>query len=208
MGPLDTAYTLMVPWIDVVGTFVFGLSGGMLAVRRNLDLFGILVLSAAAATAGGAIRDMAIGDQPVAVLRDQSYLFVALAAGLTAFVAHPLVERLTKPVMLLDALGLALFAVSGTQKALLFGLGPAPSLLLGVMTAVGGGVLRDLLVAEVPRVLREEVYAVAAILGAGVVVAGHYLGWPAVPTAIAGGALTFVLRVVSVRLGLRLPRAK
>lgn len=208
MGPLETGYVLMVPILDLMGTFVFGLSGGMLAVRRNLDLFGILVLSAAAASAGGALRDMSIGDQPVAVLRDQRYLMAAGAAGLTAFVAHRWVEKFPKPVMLLDAMGLAVFAVAGSQKALLYGLAPAPALLLGVMTAVGGGVVRDLLVAEVPRVLREEVYAVAAVLGAAVVVLGNQLGWSAVPTALAGIVLTFVLRVVSVRYGLRLPRAK
>lgn len=195
-------------WLDLAGTFVFGLSGGMLAVRRQLDLFGVIVLATAAATAGGAIRDMAIGDQPAAVLREPLILLAALAAGLAAFLAHPLVERLTKPVMLFDAMGLGLFAVSGTQKALAFGLAPAAACLIGVLTAVGGGVIRDLLVTEIPRVLREEVYAVAAILGAALVALGAHLGWPALPTALAGAALTFALRVASVRLGWRMPRAR
>lgn len=195
-------------WLDLIGTFVFGLSGGMLAVRRQLDLFGVVVLSVAAASAGGVIRDMAIGDTPVAMLRDGRYLALAVAAGLVAFLAHRQVERLNKPVMLLDALGLGVFAVSGSQKALMFGLGPVQACLLGVLTAVGGGAVRDLLVAEVPRVLREEVYAVAAILGAAVVVGGAALDLPVLMTATAGVALTFVVRVLSVRLGLRIPRAK
>lgn len=195
-------------WLDLIGTFVFGLSGGMLAVRRQLDLFGIIVLSVAAASAGGVIRDMAIGDTPVALLRDGRYLGIAVAAGLVAFLAHRSVERLNKPVMLLDALGLGVFAVSGSQKALMFGLGPVQACLLGVLTAVGGGVVRDLLVAEVPRVLREEVYAVAAILGAAVAVGGSLLGLPPLVTAPAGVALTFFVRVLSVRLGLKIPRAR
>jgi uncharacterized membrane protein YeiH len=204
----DVSLTTIALWLDLVGTFVFGLSGGMLAVRRQLDLFGVIVLATAAATAGGAIRDMAIGDQPAAVLRDPRYLIAALAAGVTAFLGHRRVERLTKPVMLLDALGLGVFAVSGTQKALLFGLNPAAACLIGVLTAAGGGVVRDVLVAEVPRVLREEIYAVAAILGAAVVIAGHIWGWPPLVTAALGVGLTFAARVASVRLGLRIPRAR
>lgn len=204
----DASLTTLALGLDLTGTFVFGLSGGMLAVRRQLDLFGVIVLATAAATAGGAIRDMAIGDQPAAVLRDPRILVAALAAGLVAFLGHRLVERLTKPVMLLDALGLGVFAVSGTQKALAFGLNPAAACLIGVLTAVGGGVVRDLLVIEVPRVLREDVYAVAAILGAALVALGAHLGWPPLLTAGLGIALTFVTRVGSARLGLRIPRAR
>ncbi len=204
----ETSLPVIGLWLDLIGTFVFGLSGGMLAVRRQLDLFGIFVLALAAATAGGAIRDMAIGDQPAAVLRDHRYLLAALAAGLAAILAHRRIERLNKPVMLLDAVGLGVFAVSGTQKALLFGLGPASACLIGVLTAVGGGVVRDLLVTETPRILREDVYAVAAILGTIVVVAGDRFGWPALETAVAAAMLTTLARVASVRLGLRIPRAR
>ncbi len=195
-------------WLDLIGTFVFGLSGGVLAVRRNLDLFGVIVLASAAATAGGAIRDMAIGAQPAAVLQDERYLLAALAAGIVAFVAHRTIEKLSKPVMLFDAVGLGVFAVSGAQKALLFELGPAPACLIGVLTAVGGGAVRDLLVAEVPRVLREEIYAVAAIVGTILVVAGNHFDWPPLLTAIVGFAATFAIRLLSVRYGLRMPRAR
>lgn len=110
--------------------------------------------------------------------------------------------------MLFDALGLGVFAVTGCQKALDAGLSPVPACLVGVLTAVGGGVVRDVLVAEVPRVLREDVYAVAAILGTFVVVAGENFGWPPLITAGAGAGLTFAARVLSVRLGLRIPRAR
>lgn len=204
----EFSVTPLVLGLDLVGTFVFGLSGGMLAVRRQLDLFGIMVLATAAAAAGGAIRDMAIGDQPIAFLRNNLYLLVTIAAGLVSFFFHRLIERFDKPVMLLDAVGLGVFAVSGTQKALGFGLSPASACLIGVLTAVGGGVIRDLLVAEVPRVLREEIYAVAAICGALIVVIGASLGWPMAETAVAAATITIALRIASVRLGWKIPRAR
>ncbi len=201
-------YASLLWWLDMTGTFVFGLSGGMLAVRRQLDLFGVIVLATAAATAGGAIRDMAIGDQPAAVLRDPSYLLATLLAGLTAFFLHRQIERAAKPVMLLDALGLGTFTVAGTQKALLFGIEPASACVIGVLTAVGGGVVRDLLVTEIPRVLREEIYAVAAIIGAGLVILGDHFGGPPLLTALLALTATFAIRLLSVRFALRIPRAR
>jgi len=194
-------------WLDLAGTFVFGISGALLAVRRGLDLFGIAVLALAAGLAGGMIRDVLLGATPPTALADPRYLLTALAAGVFAFFAHRLVERVAKPVMVLDALGLGLFAVSGCTKALLFGLGPLPAVLLGIVTAVGGGALRDLLVAETPRVLREEIYALAAMVGAATVVAGAALGLPEGWTAGAGILACFALRVVSVWRGWRAPRA-
>ena len=193
--------------LDLLGTFVFGLSGGMLAVRRELDVFGVLVLAVAAGLAGGLIRDVLIDAEPPAALEDTWLLLAALAAGGTTFFGHRLIERFTKPVMLLDALGLGLFAVSGCKKALLFGLDPLPAVILGILTGVGGGVLRDLLVTEVPRVLREEVYALAALLGASVFASGLVLDLPEVGVATAAVASTFAVRVVSVWRGWRAPRA-
>jgi uncharacterized membrane protein YeiH len=194
-------------WLDLLGIFAFGLSGAIVAVRRRLDLFGVMVLALAAGLAGGLLRDIILGDLPPAALDDTRYLLAALAAGPTVFFGHRLIARLSKPVMVLDALGLGLFAVSGCRKALLFGLDPLPATILGVLTAVGGGALRDLLVAEVPRVLREEVYALAALLGAAVVVLGLHVGLPDLWVATAGVALTFLLRLVSVWRGWQAPRA-
>jgi uncharacterized membrane protein YeiH len=193
--------------LDLTGTFVFGISGAMLAVRRRLDVFGIAVLAVSAALAGGMLRDMALGATPPAALADPRYLLAALAAAAAAFFAHRLIERVRKPVMVLDALGLGLFAVAGCQKALDAGLQPLPAMLLGVLTAVGGGVVRDLLVAETPRVLREEVYALAALVGTCLVVAGEALALPALWTAATGVGATFVLRVLSVWRGWQAPRA-
>lgn len=197
----------LVVGLDLLGTFVFGLSGGALAVRRRLDVFGVLVLSVAAALAGGMVRDVLLGATPVAALRDERYLLAALGAGGAAFLFHRVLDRLGKPVMVLDALGLGLFAVTGCRKALAFGLDPVAAIMLGVLTAVGGGALRDLLVTEVPRVLREEIYALAALVGAAVVVLGDRLGFPEAAVTVAGVVLAFVLRVVSVVRGWSAPRA-
>lgn len=193
--------------LDLLGTFVFGLSGGTLAVRRSLDLVGVLTLAVAAALAGGMMRDALLGATPAAALVDARYLLAAIAAGVVAFLGHPALERLGKPVMVFDALGLGLFAVTGCQKALEFGLAPGASVLLGVLTAVGGGTVRDLLVAEVPRVLREEIYALAALAGATVVVVGGHLGLASWLVTLAGVASAFLLRVVSVTYGWNAPRA-
>ncbi len=192
--------------LDLLGTFVFGLTGGTLAVRRGLDLVGVLALATAAALAGGLLRDALLGATPAAALADQRYLLAALLAGVAAFLAHPLLERLGKPVMVFDALGLGLFAVTGCRRALDAGLGPLPCLLMGVLTAVGGGIVRDLLVAEVPRVLREEIYALAALLGAAVLLLGDALGASGTG-AVLGVLLAFLLRVLSVAFGWRAPRS-
>ena len=192
--------------LDLLGTFVFALSGGTLAVRRRLDIFGIMVLAVAVGVAGGIVRDVLL-DAPPAALTETRYLLAALAAGAVVFVASPLIERLSRPVMLLDAFGLGLFAVSGCQKALAFEMGPLAAILLGVVTAVGGGVLRDVLVAEVPRVLREDVYALAALLGAVVFVLCVRFGLPQPGAAVIAVVLTVVVRVLSVWRGWQAPRA-
>ncbi len=193
--------------MDLTGVFIFGLTGGTMAVRRQLDIFGVIVLSMVTALAGGLLRDLLIGAVPPASLRDDRYLIAALLSGLSAFFFHPQINRLVKPVMVLDAAGLGLFAVAGCGKALTYGLTPVPAVLLGVLTACGGGVVRDVLVAEVPRVLREEIYAMAALLAAVIVIAGAELGLPRTPVAIAAALAGFLLRVVSVWRGWSAPRA-
>jgi uncharacterized membrane protein YeiH len=202
------ASTLLV--LDLVGTFVFALSGAAAGVKERVDLFGVLVLSFAAASAGGIMRDLLIGAVPPAAISDWRYLAASLLAGLVVFVWYPISERLPNlrdRVLIFDAAGLGLFAVAGTQKALGYGLNPVMAALLGMLTGIGGGMLRDLLVAEVPAVLRSELYAVAALAGALVVVAGHELSLPPTALAIAGAALCFGLRLVAIRRGWRLPVA-
>ena len=193
--------------LDLVGTFVFALSGGMMAARRRLDLFGVLVLSFAAASAGGITRDLLIGAVPPAALVDWRYPAVSLAAGVVTFLWTPWIERLQTPVRMFDALGLAVFAVAGTHKALAFGLAPPMAAGLGMLTGIGGGMLRDLLMTEVPLVLRAELYAVAALAGAFVVAAGDALGLHDTATAVAGALVCFGLRMTALRLGWHLPVA-
>lgn len=204
----DELLRTLVLLLDLGGTFAFALSGGMAGVRRRLDIFGVLVLSFAASTAGGIARDLLIGAVPPAALEDWRYLAVSLAAGLICFLWASLIERLHNPVRMLDAMGLALFAVAGAQKALAFGLGPVMAALLGMLTGIGGGVARDVLLAQVPAVLRADLYAVAALAGAGIVVGGHLLHLPIIVTACGGGLVCFGLRMTAIRRGWRLPVAR
>lgn len=193
--------------LDLGGTFVFALSGAMAGVRHRLDVFGVLVLAFAAATAGGITRDLLIGAVPPVAVADWRFIVVSLLAGLTTFRWHPIVHRLQDAVLIFDAAGLALFAVSGALKALAFGANPVAAVLLGMLTGIGGGMLRDVLVTQIPNVLHAELYAIAALAGATVVVAGVVLGVPTLPVAVMGAALCFGLRLAALRRGWGLPVA-
>jgi uncharacterized membrane protein YeiH len=193
---------------DLGGTFIFALSGAMAGVKHRLDLFGVLVLAFAAGNAGGISRDLAIGAIPPAAIVDWRYVAVSILAGLITFYWYAGINRLSNPVLVFDAAGLALFAVSGAGKALAYHAGPVASILLGMLTGIGGGMTRDVLVREIPSVLRTELYAVAALVGAGVVVLGNILHVPTFVAAIAGAVLCFGLRIVAMRRGWQLPVAK
>jgi uncharacterized membrane protein YeiH len=194
--------------LDLAGTFVFALSGAMAGIRHKLDLFGVLVLAFAAGNAGGLTRDLLLGATPPPAISDWRYIGVSLVAGLVTFSWSPILDRMRSSVLVLDAAGLSLFAVSGTLKALAAGLNPAAAMLLGVLTGIGGGMLRDVLVSEVPAVLRGELYASAALAGTAVVVLARLLHLPTPAGAIAGAALCFVLRYLAIRRGWRLPVAE
>lgn len=193
---------------DLAGTFVFAVSGAMLGVRRRLDIFGILVLSFAASSAGGVVRDLLIGAVPPAAISDWRYLAVSVAAGLLTFVCSSPMTRLREPILIFDAAGLALFAVAGAEKALTHGLNPLMAALMGMLTGIGGGIVRDLLVARTPVVLKSDLYALAALAGAGLVVAGRVLHLPVVPTTVAGAVACFALRLLAIRFGWNLPVAR
>jgi uncharacterized membrane protein YeiH len=193
--------------VDIAGTLVFAVEDATAAMRANLDLLGLMVLAFATALGGGIIRDVFIGDTPPALLRDWRYSAVAFAGGAVAFFLHQFVQGVPGTLtMVLDAAGLALFAIAGTQKALVFGLHPFVSILLGTITGVGGGTVRDVLLAQVPGVLRADVYATAALAGSAVMIGGCKLRWPRRSAAIIGGAVCFLLRVISVWLHWNLPR--
>jgi uncharacterized membrane protein YeiH len=194
--------------LDFVGTFAFAISGAVAAVRRELDLFGVLVLSFVAASTGGILRDVLIGAIPPATLVDWRYLVIAVFAGMLTFYYPPLIRKLRSPVQLFDAAGLALFAVIGTQKALLYGLDAPMAALLGMVTGIGGGMARDVLLREIPTVFRAELYAVAALAGASIVAIGESLDTPSALTTMAGAVVCLGLRLGSIYLGWHLPRAK
>ncbi len=193
--------------LDLGGTFVFALSGALAAVNRRLDIFGILVLSFVAGNFGGITRDVLIGAVPPAALADGRYLLVSVLAGLLAFFLYAGVNKLRTPVLLFDAVGLSFFAVAGAQKAIEYGLSPVMAALLGMLTGIGGGMTRDVLLMEIPQVLRSDLYAVAALAGASIVVVGNMLGVPYGASALAGGMLCFGLRYMAIGHHWHLPVA-
>ena len=194
--------------LDLAGTFVFALSGAMAGVKHRLDVFGVLVLSFVAANTGGITRDVLIGAVPPGAISDWRYMGVSLVAGLLTFSFPSAITQRWSPVLLFDAAGLALFAVSGAHKALAYGLNPVMATLLGMLTGIGGGMARDVLLAEVPTVLRADVYAVAALVGAAIVVIANLLQLPSGVAALVGAALCFGLRVTAIKHGWRLPVAR
>jgi uncharacterized membrane protein YeiH len=191
--------------LDLAGTFVFALSGALAGVKRQLDIFGVLVLSFAAANSGGITRDLLIGVVPPGAIADWRYLGVSL---IITFCFSSLIVRMSNSVLIFDAAGLALFAVTGASKALAHGLNPLMAIVLGMVTGIGGGMVRDVLLAEIPTVLRAELYAVAALAAAAIVVAGHMLQLPVAPVTVAALISCFTLRVMAIRYGWRLPVAK
>ncbi len=201
----DITVSAIVPVLDLTGTFVFALSGAMAGVRHRFDLFGVLVLAYAAGVVGGITRDVLIGAVPPPGIADWRYIIVPIVAGLITFQWHSVIERLRSPVLMFDAGGLALFAVSGTLKALDYQLGPIAAIVLGMLTGIGGGMLRDVMAGESPAVLRGDVYAVAALTGAAVVVGGRMLEFPSGLVAVAGAGICFGLRLLAIRRRWQLP---
>ncbi len=193
--------------LDLVGVFAFALSGGLVAVRKRLDLFGVLVLAGATGLGGGVLRDLLIGLIPPIGISDWRLVATALAAGLVTFVYHPGVERLGRLVKVLDAVGLALFAVGGALLALARpGIPPLAAIIVGTITAVGGGALRDVLVGQVPEVLRRELYALPALFGSAIVVVAYEVNLISPFVVWGAAALVFGIRMVAVVLHLNAPQ--
>lgn len=192
--------------LDLLGIFVFAVAGGLVAVRKELDLVGVLALAAVTALGGGLMRDVLIGDVPPPGLEDWRYLSVPLGAGLLVFFFHPALGRLERLIRQIDAGGLGLFAVAGALKASDYDLGPMPAAILGVVTAVGGGVLRDVLVRDVPAILRRgELYAIPALAGAGVAVVGAEAGLADAVVAGPAAAVTIIWRLLTIHRGWTAP---
>jgi uncharacterized membrane protein YeiH len=193
----ETSTTLIV--VDLIGTFVFAISGALVAVRKELDVFGVLVLAMSTGLGGGFLRDVLIGDTPPAALVDWRYLLVPLGAGLLTFFYHPSIARGEVVVNVFDALGLALFVVAGATKAMHVGLGPVPSTLMGLVTGIGGGMLRDVLAGRVPIVLRPGLlYAIPAAAGAAITAFGLQVGVPTAVVAAVCAGVCGVWRILAI----------
>jgi uncharacterized membrane protein YeiH len=195
--------------LNLIGTFVFAISGALLAVRKNYDIVGMAVLAWITAIGGGVIRDLVIGAVPPAAFTNVIYFLLPLLATALTFFAHVQMNRLNAAVLVFDAAGLAVFCISGTVKALNYGLGPVPAAALGVLTAVGGGIMRDVLAQEEPSVLsaKSELYALPAAFGSAMVVVIPHLP---IDNSLAAGltaVFVFALRLLALRFGWRAPRA-
>lgn len=184
--------------LDLVGIFVFSISGALVAVRKDLDVFGALVLAGTTGLGGGFLRDVLIDAAPPAALSDWRYLLVPVAAGMLTFRFHPTVGRMERTVNVFDAFGLSLFCVAGALKAMDYGLGPVPSALMGMVTGIGGGMLRDLLAGRVPVIFRGELYAIPALAGAFVAVLGIRADLPVVLVSVAGAGVCLSWRLLAI----------
>ena len=201
---MDTSSAYLV--LDLTGTFAFALNGALTAIRvARLDIVGVVTLGMITAIGGGMIRDVLLGDLPPATFSDWRYLAVAAGGSLIAFVFGRGLDRLATAIVLLDAAGLSLFAVSGALKSLDFGVGPVQAVILGAVTGVGGGTLRDVLIREVPAVLTSGLYAIPALVGAFVVVAADQLGAPELAAAVIAAGVCFAIRMVGVHFGIDAP---
>lgn len=191
--------------LELVGIFVFALSGGLVAVRKHLDIFGVLVLAGTTGLGGGFLRDVLIDATPPAALDDWRYLIVPVGAGLITFAFHPTLGRMERMVNVFDAAGLGLFCVTGALKALEYGLGPVPAALMGMVTGVGGGMARDLLAGRVPVVFSSELYATPALAGATWAVLAQDQGWSVWVVAVPGVLVCFGWRVLAIVRNWRAP---
>jgi uncharacterized membrane protein YeiH len=196
--------------LDLAGTFAFALNGALTAVRAtHVDIVGVVTLGVITAVGGGIIRDVLLGALPPATFLDWRYLAVAAGGGLIAFLFSRWLGRFTSSIDVLDAAGLSLFAVAGAGKALEMGVGPMQAIILGAVTGVGGGTVRDVLIRQVPGVLSSGLYAIPALVGAGLVVVADSLGVdhvPGAPAAFGAAGVCFLIRVVGLHFDLDAPR--
>jgi uncharacterized membrane protein YeiH len=202
---VDTTFPLFLA-LDLTGVFAFALNGALTAIRvARLDVVGVITLGMITALGGGIIRDILLDSLPPATFNDWRYLAVAATGGMVAFIFGRHLDRWVNPILVLDAAGLSLFAVSGALKTLELGGGPAQAVILGAVTAVGGGTLRDVLIGEIPTVLRSGLYAIPALAGALVMVLAEEFGAAEPPAAVGGALLCFTIRIVGVHYRLEAP---
>ena len=205
---MDTTSTTFLV-LDLTGIFAFGLNGALTAIRViRLDIVGVVTLGMFTALGGGVIRDILLGALPPASFSDWRYLTVAAGGSLVAFLFGQSLDRLATLILVLDAAGLSLFAVSGALKGLDFGIGFGQAVILGTITAVGGGTLRDVLIREIPTVLTSGLYAIPALVGAFIVVVADRIGAAGLPAAVISAGVCFAIRMLGVRFDVQAPRPR
>jgi len=208
MSMASTMLTSPVEIMDWLGTFAFALSGGLLGVQKRFDLFGVLFLSFVVAVVGGLIRDVLIGAIPPVAITEIHYFCIAIIGGLVTFYWYSKVASLRRQILLLDALGLGLFAVIGAQKAIDHGINPLMAAIMGMLTGIGGGMTRDVLAGDVPFVLKGDLYAIAALSAGAIVAIGHVAKFPPFYAMLLGAAACVFLRLMAIYRRWSAPIAK
>lgn len=198
---MNLLYTL-----DLLGTAAFAASGAWAGVRRDMDLFGVLLLGLVTANGGGTVRDLLLGAPPF-ILKNETYLYLSLIVSLLVFIFHHKMKFLQHPLQYFDAIGLGTFVVIGTGKALDYHIGFFGSVMMGVMTATAGGMIRDILSNRVPMVLQREVYASACIAGGGLLYLLHLTACPANLALVVSALTVIIVRILAIKKGWSLPRA-
>jgi len=191
---------------DYIGTFVFAISGTLTAAEKKLDIFGATVIGFVTAVGGGTVRDMMLGDTPVAWMQNTNYFWVIMAGVLMTIIFKKNVMQLKRTLFLFDTIGIATFTLLGLKKALLFQIDPAMAVLMGLSSAVVGGVIRDTLCNEVPLIFHREIYATACIAGALVYLLLNYFALPEVFCEFATVLSIILIRLVVVKYNIALPR--
>ena len=198
----------MLEFLDLFGTFIFGLSGAFRAVKYELDLLGVLILSLITGVGGGMIRDVLIGSTPTAALLDERYILLTIIAGLLVFFWSKKLAKQWKKIIVSDAIGLGVFTAIGVSKALTFHLGPIGAVMMGVITATGGGMLRDIIVQEVPAVVSRDFYATASIIGGFAFIIARHFGLSDPVQITISIIVTTFLRLLAMYLNFSLPKVK
>jgi uncharacterized membrane protein YeiH len=193
---------------DLLGTFAFAISGAVAGVRKNFDLYGIIVLALVTAVGGGTIRDVLVGRIPPFIFKDINYFLISIAAALITFFFHKYVEKTYKLLLIMDAIGLGVFTVIGISVGLQYNIGYFGAVVMGVMTGTFGGMIRDVLQKEVPLVLQKEIYASACIIGGIIFVVFDILKINNVLNVVISGVAVFLIRFVAIQKNWHLPKAK
>ncbi|HZV81310.1 MAG TPA: trimeric intracellular cation channel family protein [Geobacteraceae bacterium] len=194
--------------LDLLGTAAFAASGALAGIRRNMDLFGVLVLGMVTATGGGTLRDLLLGDTPPFIFKNETYCYLSIIISLAVFLYHRRMDSLRHLLLYLDALGLGTFVVIGTGKGLEYHLGFVGSVMMGIFTATAGGMMRDILSSQVPLVLQKEIYASACLIGGTLLYFLHGTSLPPVLSLVISAVAVIALRICAIHFNWSLPKAR